>query len=410
MSLRLFYAAGPGNVIRAHRHWEQGQRDPTQMSLTYSGQFAEFCQSTAAEALIVSYCPSRETYRSGRFVIEHCPKAFANARGMLYHASEMLYGLRLLVKALRFGADVAVVHSGTTHEFMLLLFVLAGIEVVPVLHNTPWPSGFKRTRAVHRLISRLDAILFGRGATAVIGVSPECLRQVREMTGGRRRDGLIEMRGQYIADYFAAIAPPVVERRPFQVLFCGRVTRDKGVYDLLQVARRVEQLRPGLVRWTLCGDGPELAELRRQSAGMGLERIVDIRGFTAPSELRGILEATHAAIVPTRGEFAEGMALSAVEAILAGRPCVTSPVVPALEVLKPACVEARTNDVESYVAAIIELATSERLYGELCAACPRLSVPFYDPGCGFPAALNRAIVPARRENSVRPTKSPQAQG
>lgn len=127
---------------------------------------------------------------------------------------------------------------------------------------------------------------------------------------------------------------------------------------------------------------------------MGLQQVVDIRGFTAPRELKAILDATHAAIVPTRGEFAEGMALSAVEAILAGRPCVTSSVVPALEVLKPACIEAQANDVESYVAAIIELATSEHLYAGLCAACPDLSAPFYDHGFGFAAALGRAIAAA----------------
>jgi glycosyltransferase involved in cell wall biosynthesis len=394
MTMRLFYAAGPGNVIRAHRHWELGQRDPSQMALTYSGQFADFCRSIAAETLIVSYCATPGIYHAGEFTIEHCPKTFAHARGALYHLSELLYGLRLLAKALRFRADVAVIHSGTTHEFVLLLFVLAGIDVVPVLHNTPWPRGFKPTSPVRRLISRLDAVLFRRGARAVIGVSPECLRQVGEMTGGRRREGLIEMRGQYIADYFSGIAPPTAQRKPFEVLFCGRMTRDKGVYDLLQIARRVEQLRPGLARWTMCGDGPELAGVRHQTDAMGLEAIVEVRGFTPPSELKAILGKTHAAIVPTRGEFAEGMALSAVEAILAGRPCVTSQVVPALEVLRPACVEATTNDIESYVAAIIELATSERRYRDLCAACADLAAPFYDPDRGFAAALRQAVVPA----------------
>ncbi|MDR3466934.1 MAG: glycosyltransferase family 4 protein [Xanthobacteraceae bacterium] len=402
MAQRIFYAAGPGNVIRAHKHWEQGQLDPSQMSRTYSGQFADFCKSIAADALIVSYCPAPDAYRSGKFIIEHDPKPFANARGALYHVSEILYGLQLLVKALRFRADVAVIHSGTTHEFVLLLFTLAGIDVVPVLHNTPWPSGFKPKRLVRKLISRLDAVLFRRGARAVIGVSPECLRQVRELTNGLRQDGLIEMRGQYIADYFATIAPPMAERPPFEVLYCGRVTHDKGVYDLLQIARRVEDLRPGLVRWTVCGDGPELAGLRRQHASMGLKDIVDIRGFTAPAELKAVLEHSHAAIVPTRGEFAEGMALSAVEAILAGRPCVTSPVVPALEVLRPACVEARTNDVESYVAAIIELATSERLYRRLCAACPGLAAPFYEIATGFAAALHRAIATTTPAASTMP--------
>ena len=47
--------------------------------------------------------------------------------------------------------------------------------------------------------------------------------------------------------------------------------------------------------------------------------------------------------------------MTAAEAILVGRPVITNSVVPALEVLRPACVEARTNDVDSYVAAILKL-------------------------------------------------------
>lgn len=394
MSMRLFYAAGPGNVIRAHQHWELGQRDPSQMSLTYSGQFADFCRATGAQALIVSCAATTEHYRAGSFTIEHCPKPLGKARGAAYHLSEMLYGLMLLAKAIRFRADVAVVHSGSTHEFMLLLFPLAGIKVVPVLHNTPWPSGFRPTRPVRQIILRLDSILFHRGARAVIGVSPECLRQVRELTHGHRSEGLIEMRGQYIASYFAEVPPPPAARRPFNMLFCGRVTHDKGVYDLLEIARRIEQQQPGLVRWTVCGDGPELVGLRRRADELRLGGIVDIRGFTAPRELKAILGQSHAAIVPTRGEFAEGMALSAVEAILAGRPCVTSPVVPALEVLRPACVAARTNDIDSYVEAVVELASSDRLYDDLRAACAQLAAPFYDPARGFDAALALAINPA----------------
>lgn len=37
MSFRVFYAAGPGNVIAAHQHWMRGASDPSEMSLTYSG-------------------------------------------------------------------------------------------------------------------------------------------------------------------------------------------------------------------------------------------------------------------------------------------------------------------------------------------------------------------------------------
>lgn len=398
MKKRMFYAAGPGNVIRAHQHREKGQQDPSQMSLTFSGQFADFCDSIDAEAYIVSYFAKPEVYHAGRFKIEHCPKAFANASGAKYHLSETLYGLNLFAKALRFRADVAVIDSGTTHEFVLLLFSLAGIEVVPVLHNTRWPRGFKPKSPVQRLISKLDSILFRWGARAVIGVSPECIRQVTDMIGSSRTDFLIEMRGRYIRNYFANIPPPSYTKQPFEVLYCGRITHNKGVYDLLAFAQRINEMKPGLVKWTVCGDGPELSNLRQLSKTMGLEAVVTFLGFTRPSDLQHILAQTHASVVPTRGEFAEGMALSAVESVLAGRPCVTSQVVPALEVLRPACIEAKTNDVESYVEAIIQLATSPDLYRRLCNSCAGLASPFYDKDWGFEAALQRAIF----RSAVRP--------
>ena len=37
--LRILYAAGPGNVLGTYRHWRGGEDDPSQVAMTYSGQF-----------------------------------------------------------------------------------------------------------------------------------------------------------------------------------------------------------------------------------------------------------------------------------------------------------------------------------------------------------------------------------
>ena len=60
-------------------------------------------------------------------------------------------------------------------------------------------------------------------------------------------------------------------------------------------------------------------------------------------------------IVPTRSDFVEGIAKTAVEAILAGRPVITNAGVGALEILRPACIEAQADNPESYAAAVIAL-------------------------------------------------------
>ena len=96
-------------------------------------------------------------------------------------------------------------------------------------------------------------------------------------------------------------------------------------------------------------------------------------------------------IVPTRGDFAEGMAKTAVEAILSGRPVITNPVVPALEMLEPACIAARTDDVESYVQGVARIINNPEAYRALCGACPHLQRQFFDSEFGLKAVLKRAI-------------------
>ena len=373
MGYRIFYAAGPGNVIQAHKHWMRGEDDPGQLSITFSSQFEQFCREAGAEAYIVSYHGKKELFREGLFTLEHRPKPMPSATGMRFHIAEILYGLGLLATAVRFRAHVALLDSGSTHYFMMSLFRLAGIQVVTVLHNTLWPRGFPPARPVGRLIARLDSLFFRWASTATIGVSPECIRQVRQLTRGRQ-GRLYQFRAQFHPEYFESIpVPPAPDQRPFRIMYVGRIERYKGVFDILEMAQKIEALAPGRVRWEVCGSGPDLEELRRQQLAMGLESIVLIRGWVSLQDMRDVFGRSHMSIVPTRSGFSEGLAMTAAEAILAGRPVITNPIVPALEVLRPACIEARSEDVDSYVEGILKLIDDPDQYRLLCDACPNLA-------------------------------------
>jgi hypothetical protein len=70
---------------------------------------------------------------------------------------------------------------------------------------------------------------------------------------------------------------------------------------------------------------------------------------------------------------------------------MSSPVVPALEVLQPACLAARTNDVNSYVDAVIELIEKPGLYENLSKSCELLQAKFYNRSQSSAAVLMRAI-------------------
>jgi len=395
MGLRIFYAAGPGDIIGAHRNWREGKDDPTQMSLTYSGQFEDLCQDLDATAYLISSNASQQYVRDGRFTLEHRPKR-ALGGGPLYHLSEILYGITLLATARRFRADLAVISSGTTHYFMLSLFRLCRIPVITVLHNTIWPKGHPPVRLVQRTIRWLDSLFFRWMSTASIGISSECTKQVAELSG-HRTNSLHVMYPQFRRSYFQGIPPaPSIEQSPFNIVFAGRVERNKGVFDMLQMARRIQEKLPGRVHWEICGSGADLEELKQQHNEMQLQSVVSIRGWTSPADLRVIQGSSHLSIVPTRSSFAEGMAKTALEAVLAGRPVLTSSVTPALDVLRSASIEAQADDVESYVEAILSLLADERRYLALVGACSALQDQFYDGDKGFRAVLKRTIAENRR--------------
>lgn len=392
--LKIFHAEGPGDVIQAHRHWLNGEDDPGQMALTFSSQFADFCKQTGADAYIVASGGKKQTFRDGKFVIEHRPKP-PSRRGIFYHLSEIRYGVGLFITALRYRAQVAVLNSGSTYFFVMSLFRLAGMQVIPVMHNALWPRGSLPRKTSKRLIVLLDGYFFRFGATAVIAISPECLRQIHQITGGKHCP-FYEMKSQFRRERFQTIpAPPPHDRQPFRIIFAGRIIENKGVFDLLHIAKGVQERAPGRVAWEICGVGPDLDELRKRHRAMNLETVVTIHGWMPPAELRQVIAKSHVSIVPTRSDFAEGMALTAIEAILAGRPVITNPVVPALEILKSACVEARTNDVESYVFAVLNLLGDADRYRELCHSCAPLAEQFYDRHFGFQAMLHRAIYDQR---------------
>ncbi len=128
---------------------------------------------------------------------------------------------------------------------------------------------------------------------------------------------------------------------------------------------------------------------------MGLESIVNIRGWTPLPDVIEVYAKSHAAIVPTRSTFSEGLAMTAAEAIMAGRPVITDPVVPASEVLRDACVVARTNDMDSHVEGVLKLVGDPEYYEGLRRACPALAERFYDREQGLAAVLKRIIQPLK---------------
>lgn len=387
----VYFTGGPADLIKSHHSWKKQEHNPTEVSITFSSQIQQACSELGLPTLMISIKGPHEEYKDGLFTIEH--RAKKRYSGLMFHIKEVSYAIGLLKDTLRFKANIALIDSGTTHFFLTNLFALFGIKVIPILHNTLWPTGFYPTKKINRVLLMVDKFLFWkRTPTALISVSPECERQVKTLTPNISYP-TYQTRAQFNADYFKKIKPIQFPKdsKPFQIMFIGRVEKMKGVFDILKMAEYVNEKIPNKVKWKICGSGSDLEELKKEHAAKKLHESVELVGWTTLEQLIEIYNNTHCCIVPTRSIFTEALAMTAVESILANRPLISNPVVPATELIAPACLLGKTDDYISHAEQVIKVATNEDLYHQLSLACKGLADEFINPEYGLKETIKTVL-------------------
>ena len=170
-------------------------------------------------------------FRDGAFRIEHRPDQLRGLSGVGYHLSELKYILGLVVSAARFRSDVVVIGNGWSNLYGFGLLKLFGIKSVVTLHCTLWPPA-RPPRGFRRLLARLNGWFLGHGAEAILCVSHDVAEQARSLIG-KRGAPISTFLPPFSRRFFEGVpAPP--QSRPFQILYAGRIERDKGVFDLLE--------------------------------------------------------------------------------------------------------------------------------------------------------------------------------
>jgi glycogen synthase len=380
------YTSGPGDSIRTFRLWLRGEEDPSIPDVAYSRQFFDVCREHGAEAWVISSNPRVETVEERGIRVEHRPVPWNDASGLTWHAGRVRYTRSLLRSALEFRADVVVVSGHGTHWFPLKTFARHGIKVVACLHNTLWPV-LHRPGLVGRTLLRWARPLFARDCLAVLSHPGTCVEQVAALTGGRSRP-VVPFLPFYRPATFDGIASRVEPPSPFRVLFVGRIEHDKGVTDLLEIARQFDREGRKNVEFDLCGGGSLLETLKADVARAGLGERFRVHGFTPSTTLRENFARSHVVVVPTRSTFSEGFNAVVSEAVLCGRPVITSRVCPALGSVADAAVEVPPDDVAGYRAAIERLAGDAALYAAKRGACARAASQFLDPKNSWGAGLS----------------------
>jgi len=399
--LRILYAAGPGNVLGTYRHWKEGKDDPTQIAMTYSGQFYDVVRDLDARAYVIATCPIPGKLKDGNFRIVHRTVPFENSSGFLYHLGQFYYGFRLLLSALRVRANVAVVCAGT-HWFVLWLMTMMRIKVVPTLHCVLWTKVRRRNTFFQNIVQIFNGWFFRHGCAAIISVSEEITRQVGELTSNKSKP-VTTFVPQYRRSSFAKIRPPQENSSPFNVLYVGRIERNKGVFDVVEIARIFNQTGRTDFTFDLCGAGSALQDLRKAIELAGLSRTVRCHGHCDQPTMTEMYSRSNVVIVPTTSDFIEGFNKVVAEGVLSGRPVITSSVCPALALVRDSVLEVPPDDVPAYAQAILQLRDNTELYHAKCRACETAKEQFYEPRKGWAAVLERVLASIDRHPSQSPT-------
>ena len=155
---------------------------------------------------------------------------------------------------------------------------------------------------------------------------------------------------------FEKLGGRTAELKEYDAVFVGRISREKGVFDLVKIWRKLADRNLGF-RLIIIGSGPDLRELRSHVKRAGLERLVTVKGACSDGEMYSLVKASKVFLFPSRFE---GWGLAVGEALACGLPVLCYKI-PALEEVFgecPAVVFTKLADWEALAEKLTELLVS----------------------------------------------------
>lgn len=211
---------------------------------------------------------------------------------------------------LRLAQIIRRVRPALVQSWLSQMDVLAG--AASLLCGVPWIISERSSALAHPRGWRSSLReLLGRNAAGIIANSAGGLQFWSE----RSRKCTLR---QVIPNAISIDAPP--RRGPSaepQVVFVGRLSPEKRISPLLRALAVVHGDVP--VKAVICGDGPLASELRAESVQLGLNGVVEFRGFV--DDVPAIMSS--ADVVVSLSRF-EGLPNSVQEAVMCGTPLVLS--------------------------------------------------------------------------------------
>ncbi len=199
---------------------------------------------------------------------------------------------------------------------------------------------------------RLSLALMRRAGAVVFVDNEDTLESLARH--GIERSLLLLTRNAYDPDQ--PLPPRTRGTRP-SVLFVGRFTEEKGIWDMLELCRALEESVPD-ARVTMFGDGPQRREFMTRLGESGLQN-VEAPGFVEEAEKWRALRAATVFAAPSREE---GWGIAVGEALTAAVPVVAYDL-PAYSHFGDMPLRVKPGDLEGFIQAVVDLVTDPSRIG-----------------------------------------------
>ncbi|MCB1085444.1 MAG: glycosyltransferase [Verrucomicrobiae bacterium] len=380
---RLYYAAGPGDIVNTFRHWLAGEDDPREFARTYSGQFFDLARDRGAAALAVSYAGTAD--RAAGLGIEVRNRPLPGWRGRSgYYGRQAVAAARLWADLLRFRPETAIVAEGTTFWTLLLPLRWLGFRILPTMHCLLRQKEERggRWRRTQEAIERRS---LGWLAPECLVVSGEIEAQLAPGQLGRR------FFPSYRRDRFSSVPKSSYRGGEFRLLYAGRIEEDKGVFDLVEAMDELRRNSPVPFILDCCGDGDAMGALRDRVEALGLGRRVKIHGHCEAGAMARRIAGAHAVVVPTTSRFLEGFNKVIAEGVFSGRPVVATSVCPSASLFPGAVRLVAPDSPAELAAALRDLAENPGRHEEAAEAARRATGTLDGEGGSWGEQCGRAI-------------------
>jgi glycosyltransferase involved in cell wall biosynthesis len=107
-------------------------------------------------------------------------------------------------------------------------------------------------------------------------------------------------------------------RKVYDGVFVGRIAREKGIFDLVALWKKIVSHRPES-KLVVIGSGPDVSELRDVIEALGMGSQVMLKGYCDDRTLYGLMKTSKAFLFPS---VFEGWGLAVGEALACGLPVV----------------------------------------------------------------------------------------